>query len=122
MISVSKLCCPVCWELLELSRDQTLGPFLRGAHSTIYPVVLPEWLLPTIVEEMKKRFLIHLRDEVEIMLSHDGAEQQVTRQNRHVTHESESNISVASSTNSTSHLEDNPEDSENNKDLENDSE
>ena len=72
MISVSKLCCPVCWELLALLGDEK--PLsLRGSHSTIYPVELPKWLPPEIVDKMDKRFLNHLREEIEIMLN--GAEQ-----------------------------------------------
>lgn len=82
---------------------------LRGGHSTIYPVELPSWLSSEIVDKMNKRFQGYLREEIEIMLN--GAEQpdsgQVTRRNRHVSHESESNISIASSTNSTNDLEDN---------------
>jgi hypothetical protein len=104
MISVSKLCCPVCWELLELlGRDQPIS--LRGRHSTIYPVELPKWLPPEIVDKMNERFQRHLGQEIRIMLK--GAQQLegVTTRNRHVSHESESNISVAS-TNFSVDLED----------------
>lgn len=104
MISASKLCCPVCWELLEILRkdsENALPLLLRGHHSTIYPVELPKWLPDEIVVEMNERFQKHLRQEIEIMLL--GAEQRA--RSRHVTHESESNISVASSTNSAYELE-----------------
>jgi hypothetical protein len=81
MISVSNLCCPVCWELLALLGRETAISF-RGSHSTIYPVELPEWLPYEIVEEMKKRFQKHLRKEIEIML--DGAaERPVARNHGH---------------------------------------
>jgi len=94
MISVSKLCCPVCWELLSmLNEEKPLK--LRGHHSTIYPVELPQWLPSQIVDKMNALFQNHLRQEIEIMLQ--GAEEGATIQrNRHVPHESESNISVAS--------------------------
>jgi hypothetical protein len=99
MISVSKLCCPVCWELLALLGDEK--PLsLRGGHSTVYPVELPNWLPPEFVDKLYKLFLNHLREEIVIMLN-AAEREQVTRQNRHATHESESNISIASTTNST---------------------
>ena len=51
-ISVSKLCCPVCWELLVLLGSEIpLSESFRGSHSTIHPVELPEWLPYKIKEE-----------------------------------------------------------------------
>lgn len=90
MISVSKLCCPVCWELLMiLCKENPLS--IRGSHSVISPVILPKWLPDDIVAEMYKRFLHHLGEELDIMLRHQGA-----KRSRHALHESESNISTAS--------------------------
>lgn len=51
-ITVSKFCCPVCWDVLDILRRQsTSNPshiesrfFVRGRHSVIYPVILPTWL------------------------------------------------------------------------------
>jgi hypothetical protein len=92
MMSVSKLCCPVCWELLEiLNEEKPLS--LRGRHSTIYPVELPKWLPPGIVDKMNKQFQKHLQREIKIMLERT---EPPIRQTRHVAHESESNISEAS--------------------------
>jgi hypothetical protein len=112
VISVSKLCCPVCWELFKLlGLEESLS--LRGSHSTIYPVELPSWLPSEIVEEMYKLFLNHLRQEIEIMLEGDSADPdseqpvQVTQRKGHASHESESNISIASTANSTNGWEDN---------------
>jgi hypothetical protein len=101
---VSKLCCPVCWALLMLMGDER-PILLRGSHSSVYPVELPDWLPPGIVDRMHKLFQTHLREEINIMMK--GPEQPATRRNRHASHESESNFSVASSTNSTYDLEDN---------------
>jgi hypothetical protein len=71
-VSVSELCCPVCWELLTILTEET--PLaLRGCHSMIYPVELPKWLPSEVVDEMNERFQNHLRQEIEIMLQ--GAEQ-----------------------------------------------
>jgi len=87
----------VCWQLFASFGSQKS---LRGSHSTMYPVELPIWVPEGVVEEMRERFLIHLRDEISIMLK--GAEQRRsalvwTPSRRHASHESESNISVASS-------------------------
>ena len=85
-ISVSQPCCPVCWELLALLGDDSgTSSSLRDSHSTMYPVELPIWLPEGIVDEMRKRFLNNLREEIKIMLK--GAEPppraQVTRRNYH---------------------------------------
>lgn len=102
MISVSKLCCPVCWTILGiLNEDEPLLSF-PGCHSTIYPVELPTWLPSHIEDEITKRFRELLRRELEIMVRGDeerkrGEEERKRRHTRgHASHESESNISVAS--------------------------
>jgi hypothetical protein len=79
---------------LALSSGSEIAISFRGSHSTIYPVELPEWLPYEIVEEMKKRFQKHLREEIEIMLDGATTKQPVARQrNRgHVPHESVSSI------------------------------
>ena len=41
MISVSKLCCPVCWELFKVLK---LDIKIRGCHPTVTPLALPETL------------------------------------------------------------------------------
>lgn len=100
MISVSKLCCPVCWEFLSLLRgeDSKMVLSVRGCHSIIYPVRLPAWLPEDIVKKMVKRFQTHLRHELNVMMSHMVAPQPPTTVPRHHRNtESESNISVTSS-------------------------
>ena len=77
-----------------MGRDRLGPPLLRGRHSTIYPVELPRWIPSTIVDELDERFRKHLRQEIETMLAAAAAAD--TRRNRHAAHESESNISVAS--------------------------
>ena len=90
---MSKLCCPVCWELLNIINGEGQELSLRGYHSVIYPVELPLWLPSRIVDKLTERFKDHLRMEVQIML--EGAKG-TAQKSRHSTHESESNISVAS--------------------------
>jgi len=93
MISVSKLCCPVCWKLLAILGQENENPLsVRGCHSTIYPVTLPQWLPDHVVEQMDKEFRTHLGEELSIMLRAAGR-----KRAGHAPHESESNISVASS-------------------------
>src|SRR6266550_3114013 len=61
VISVSKLCCPVCWNLIQIFKTIHSGIVVRGYHSTIYPVILPDWLPPEIVNQMLHRFRQYLR-------------------------------------------------------------
>jgi hypothetical protein len=66
----------------------------------IYAVELPGWIPSNIVNQMNEHFQNSLRQEIEMMLQE--AEQDVgpnIRQKHHATHMSESNISVASTTN-----------------------
>jgi hypothetical protein len=94
MISVSKLCCPVCWELLNLlGGDNRLS--LRGHHLTVYPVELPEWLPHDIVTQMMGQFQKYLRDEVTTMLMKDE-QKAANRRSHHASHKSESAVSVVS--------------------------
>jgi hypothetical protein len=55
MIAVSKLCCPVCWELLNILRND--GNFhVDGYHRILTQVELPEWLPLEIVMKLMARF------------------------------------------------------------------
>jgi hypothetical protein len=42
---------------------------IRGRHSTVYPVQLPNWSSPDVVKELIKRFGSYLRRELDIMRS-----------------------------------------------------
>ena len=69
MISVSKLCCPVCWKLLGLLNSEDEPPLsFPNYHSTVYPVELPLWLPAHIVEKLTKEFQDRLREELCTML------------------------------------------------------
>lgn len=65
---MSKLCCPVCWELLKVLRDKTETFNVRGRHCTISPIDLPAWLPKADVREMITRFRFHLKAEVVSMM------------------------------------------------------
>jgi hypothetical protein len=55
MIAVSKLCCPVCWELLRILRKGD-NFHVDGYHKTLTQVELPEWLPLEIVVKLTARF------------------------------------------------------------------
>lgn len=58
-ISVSRLCCPTCWELLQIQ-----GFRMQGFHTSFYPVELPSCLSEPELKEMVTRFRGHLRREL----------------------------------------------------------
>lgn len=57
-ISVSKFCCPVCWELIAVLNETNpkVKFAVRAHHSNIYPVCLPPWLPDDVLEKMIHRF------------------------------------------------------------------
>jgi hypothetical protein len=67
-IAVSKLCCPVCWELLQLIGGDTDSFKVRGFHTTLYTVELPSWLPRDVVEKMVDLYGAHLRHELNRMM------------------------------------------------------
>lgn len=94
-ISVSKLCCPVCWELLRTMKEKLELPnqfTVRGCHSNIYPVVLPKWLPQDIIDKMVGIFRRHLAQEL-----HKFVQPDTSYKMHRPRQESETNISVTSS-------------------------
>ena len=65
---VSKLCCPICWEFLQVLRGDSRDFNVRGYHTSFYPVELPSWLPEHVLTDMVKRFELHLRRELGIFL------------------------------------------------------
>ena len=55
---VSKLCCPVCLELLSLLCPDRA---IQGSHNTVSSCSLPEWLSPRNVDQMNMKFAIKLK-------------------------------------------------------------
>jgi hypothetical protein len=69
-VAVSKLCCPACWEYLNIlggTKKETPMYKVRGRHSTVYPVELPIWSCHDDVQELIKRFSKYLREEFDTM-------------------------------------------------------
>ena len=75
-MSVSRLCCPICWDLLEMLRkylreaaiagDDCLQ--VRGRHSTVWPTELPPWTPLPIMKMMVERYRGLVRDALEKMM------------------------------------------------------
>jgi hypothetical protein len=64
-IGVSKLCCPSCWEFLEILREDQPGQYaVRGRHSALFPIQLPQWLPRHLLEKMVNRFEALLSDRL----------------------------------------------------------
>jgi hypothetical protein len=57
-MSVSKFCCPVCWELLNVlnKTNKKVQFVVRAHHSNIYPVCLPPLLPDNVLEMMIRIF------------------------------------------------------------------
>jgi hypothetical protein len=74
-ISVSRLCCPVCWDLFQIIGEHSNlqdpesdnpHPFVvRGRHSNVYDVELPYLLPQDILEKMIDRFQSYVYMELE---------------------------------------------------------
>lgn len=63
-IAIPKPCCPACWELLHILRDDTNNFNVRGHHTMVYPFELPQWLPRNTVEKMVDRFESILLGEI----------------------------------------------------------
>jgi len=63
-ISVSKFCCPVCWELINVLNEtySNIKFVVRAHHSNLYPVCLPPWLPDHVLDKMIDRFKERLYD------------------------------------------------------------
>jgi hypothetical protein len=66
VITVSELCCPVCWELIKILRNNNEF-HLDGHHETLFQVELPEWLPLEIVVKLTARFEEILLEQIETL-------------------------------------------------------
>jgi hypothetical protein len=96
MIVVSKLCCPVCWQLMEILRGDSEDFRVRGRHTTMFPVGLPSWLPIDVLQQMVDRFKKFLLDELVTMVQSSERLASTRRHNRNPSQQSESGLSVAS--------------------------
>ncbi len=103
-IGVSKLCCPVCWDLLLLLKAKYIGKGeedvqafnVRGRHPMLYEVELPLGLPLDILQAMVETYELKLYDQLFSLSS------ETRYQNRHKrTHSSQSDRSVNSAVSGT---------------------
>jgi hypothetical protein len=89
MISVSKLCCPVCWELFKALK---LDIKISGCHPTVTPLALPETLSPEVVREVVDSLRTQLISQLKPLLQTNRS-----RTVQHRRNESETGHSATSS-------------------------
>jgi hypothetical protein len=77
-IAVSKSCCPVCWEIMNIFNRQNKeqGSSVRfqahGRHPNLYPVDLPDILDESIKDELLTKFSITLLKNLISLLEEDA--------------------------------------------------
>lgn len=71
-IAVSKLCCLVCWLLMIILRGDSENYKVRGYHTTVYPVELPNWLPEDILEKIVVEIEILLCNEITLMMREEA--------------------------------------------------
>ena len=67
-ITMSTLCCPVCWELLAFLTKQPTGLTVRGRHANLSQVELPPWLPDDVIRHMLDWFKGFLLAEITTMM------------------------------------------------------
>ncbi|KIM84798.1 hypothetical protein PILCRDRAFT_369556 [Piloderma croceum F 1598] len=65
---MSKLCCPVCRELLDILQGETTDFDVHGYHRTVSPMQLPLWLPHNTMEQIVARFKNILYREIAVMM------------------------------------------------------
>ncbi len=70
--SVSELCCPVCWELIQVLKEEGLPFEVRRHHHTISPIDLPHGLSTHVLQKMVARFRRHLYQQLIYLLDSPG--------------------------------------------------
>ena len=97
-IAVSRLCCPVCWELLDVLKgpDDQFNRFgVRGRHPTVYPVELPPWLPRNVLEEMVTRFERILTEKISNMVRFDREKKRRRHKSRRASESEQSDSAVS---------------------------
>jgi hypothetical protein len=100
-VAVSKLCCPACWDFFDVLSEkhrQPEGPKMyniRGRHSTVYPVQLPNWSSPDVVKKLIGRYNNYLCNELDTMLNNHKNEHKIFRSSNHTRNPSLQSVSSA---------------------------
>jgi hypothetical protein len=64
LIGVSKLCCPVCWDVLELLRGDNELFIARGRHPILSSVELPAWLPRHVLPAMILKYRTYCQKQI----------------------------------------------------------
>ncbi|KAM6490946.1 hypothetical protein JOM56_010248 [Amanita muscaria] len=103
-ISVSKLCCPVCWDLLDILRSGNSDLMkVRGRHTTVFPVCLPSWLPSEVMTPMVTQYQTYLYNELVKMAKMLDSSSGQLMHSRSPSMQSASGISEAGSDDSDAH-------------------
>ena len=104
-IAVSKSCCPVCWDIINIFKHQTeqQGSSVcfqaHGRHPNLYPVDLPDILDEGIKDELLVKFSITLLKDLVSLFEADtrAANANHTRSGSNVSHPESLALSLDSS-------------------------
>ena len=81
LIVVSKLCCAVCWEFMDVMRGRHNIFCVRGRHPSLFPLELPVYTSPQVLREMITRFEEILHREIVTMMTSTESDRAPSRQN-----------------------------------------
>jgi hypothetical protein len=95
LIAVSKLCCPICWEIIKILRGNGEEFEMRGRHSMLYALELPQHLPFEVLDGLIQRFKGFLQTEFQLMFQkwHDASKVKKTH-NRTPSDQSDSTVSI----------------------------
>ena len=68
VVAVCKLCCPTCMELFHVLRNGVQiqeNLWVRGHHSTVFLVELPDWLPADVLQDMVLWYRQHLSEALQ---------------------------------------------------------
>ena len=69
-ITMLKLFCLVCWELLKLLHGENQNQFqVHGHHNSLFHINLPSWLPKSILQTMVAQFSAYLKSELDQVLN-----------------------------------------------------
>jgi hypothetical protein len=67
LIVVSQLCCSICWEIIKILRGNGEEFEIRGRHSMLYALELPQHLPFEVLDGLIQRFKGFLQTEFQLM-------------------------------------------------------
>jgi hypothetical protein len=68
LIVVSKLCCAICWEVLKILKGEHMEFQMRGRHSALYALNLPQLLPAEVLDTLIQQFRATVHNELQNMI------------------------------------------------------